>query len=123
MTQQQGPLLQRPRRFTSHALVEIRKFKKLPFFCRSAVLLDLSLGGFKLEFTGEHRVSIGDQFWLFMPLEPLGIYSPKSFQSRVEVRWFDQNRFRIGGVFMKMSRYDQQLIEQIVHTLREKSVF
>ncbi len=123
MTGQQSALVNRPRRFASHALVEIRRFKHLPFLCKSAVLLDLSLGGFKLEFTGEHKVHIGQQFWLVMPLAPLGIYSPKVFQSRVEVRWFDHNRFRIGGVFMKMSRYDQQLIEQIIHTLRERSAF
>ena len=67
---------QRAHRYISHALVEVRRFKLLPFFCDSAVLLDISASGFKLEFTGEVKVSPGNQYWLNIPLSPLGIYAP-----------------------------------------------
>ena len=49
-------LANRESRFVSHAIVELRRFKHLPFYCHSAVLLDLSPSGFKIEFTGETQV-------------------------------------------------------------------
>jgi hypothetical protein len=112
--------LVRPARFTSHALAEVRKFKHLPFFCHSAVLLDISLGGFKLEFTGEAMTKPGEQYWLSIPLSPLGIYAPSRLICRSEVRWFDDKRHRIGGVFMEATKKDQMIIEQIIDSLRKR---
>jgi hypothetical protein len=111
---------QRPDRFTSHALVEIRKFKNFPFFCHSGVLLDLSLAGFKLEFTGEEVAQAGDRYWLCIPLGPLGILGPSRLLCRIEVRWYDPKRRRIGGVFMELDRLQQTIIEQVVESLRER---
>ncbi len=51
----------------------------------------------------------------------MGIYAPKAFTARIEVRWFDQKRFRMGGVFMKISRNDQMVIDQIIQVLRERA--
>lgn len=110
----------RAQRYISHALVDVRKFKTLPFFVESAVLLDISTGGFKLEFTGEVRVQPGNQYWLSIPLSPLGIYSPKKLVCRCECRWFDSARFRIGGTFSNLSKTDQMLIEQIVASLKSR---
>ena len=101
----------RAKRYVSHALVEIRRYKWLPFFCHSAVLLDISTGGFKLEFTGEVEAAPGNQYWLNIPLSPLGIPAPARFICRCECRWFDPHRFRIGGTFLKISSTDQMLIE------------
>jgi len=110
----------RPARFTSHALAEVRKFKFLPVFCYSAVLLDISLGGFKLEFTGDVQATPGSQYWLSIPLSPLGIYAPSRLMCRAEVRWFDSKRHRIGGVFMEISKKEQLIIEQIIDSLRKR---
>jgi hypothetical protein len=112
--------LKRDDRFTSHALVEVRKFKLLPFFCNSAVLLDISLAGFKLEFTSEIVAKPGDQYWLHIPLSPLGIYSPSRLICRAEVRWFDEQRFRIGGVFVSLSKNDRMIVEQVISSLKAK---
>ena len=109
----------RAQRYISHALVEVRRFKILPFFCDSAVLLDISVGGFKLEFTGEVQVAPGNQYWLSIPLSPLGIYAPKRLNCRCECRWFDDTRYRIGGTFIDLSKTDQMLIEQIVSSLKK----
>jgi len=109
--------LERPDRYLSHALVEVKKFKNLPFFCDSAVLLDLSSGGFKLEFTNEVRVEPGSRYWLSIPLSPLGIYAPKYLQLRSECRWFDDSRFRIGGTFIDLNKKDQMILEQVVENL------
>lgn len=110
----------RAKRYVSHALVEIRRFRWLPFFCQSAVLLDISSSGFKLEFTGEVSTAPGAQYWLNIPLGPLGIPVPTRFICRCECRWFDPQRFRIGGTFLNMTSTDIMLIEQIVASLKTR---
>ena len=104
-------------RYLSHAIVEIRKFKHLPFFAHSAVLLDISLSGYKVEFTGEVQVEAGQKFWVNIPLTPLGIYAPSRLVCRAECRWFDPKRYRIGGVFIDLSATDRQVIQHVVETL------
>ena len=113
-------LQQRENRYPSHALVELRKYKHLPFFVHSAVLLDISLGGFKIEFTGEVAAKPGDNYWLNIPLTPLGIYAPNRLLCRGECRWFDEKRFRVGGVFMQLTKSDHNIIEQVVETLKKR---
>ncbi len=115
-------LANRPARFTSHALVELKKFKLLPFFVNSAVLLDISVSGFKVEFTAETKVKPGEKFWLSVPLTPLGIYAPTKLLCQGECKWFDDKRFRIGGVFANLDTTDQQIIEQVVETLRSRGL-
>lgn len=109
-------------RITSHALVDVKKFKHLPFFTESAVLLDLSVAGFKLEFTGEVESKPGVQYWLSIPLRPLGITSPNKLMCRAECRWFDESRFRIGGVFVNLTKADRLILEQVLEALRSKGM-
>lgn len=113
----------REQRFLSHSLVEIRKFKTIPLFCHSAILLDISAGGFKLELTGEIKIENGSNFWLFIPLTPLGIYSPKNLSCRCESRWFDTKNYRIGGTFLELSEYERKVIEQIILGLEKRGEF
>lgn len=110
----------RQERFISHALVEVRKYKWLPFGIHSGVLLDISLQGFKLEFTGEFSAKPGDIFWLNIPLAPLGIYSPSRLVCQTETRWFDEKKFRIGGVFTELDKTQRLIIDQIIETLQMK---
>jgi len=117
---QQNSSTARPARFTSHALVEVHRFKNLPLFRHSAVLLDISTGGFKLEFTGEVQATAGKRYWLSIPLSPLGIFAPTRLVCRVEVRWFDAERYRIGGVFMEITKKEQLIIEQVIESLRRR---
>lgn len=111
----------RERRYISHALVEIRKFKNWPFGIKSAVLLDISLSGFKMEYTSEVVAKPGEQFWLNIPLNPLGIFSPSHLMIRGECRWFDKSRFRVGGIFLGLTKNDRMIIEQIVETVRSRN--
>lgn len=113
-------LANRADRFTSHALVEVRRFKHLPFGIQSAVLLDISLGGFKAEFTGEAQLKPGQQFWIAVPLTPLGIFAPTRLLCRGECRWFDDKKFRIGGVFLNLTKTDRHIIEQVIDTLKTR---
>lgn len=113
-------ITERPQRFTSHALVDVRKFKHLPFFAHSAVLLDLSVKGFKLEFTSDVTIGMGEHFWLNIPLTPLGIYAPARLLVQIECKWFDEKRFRIGGVFAPLTNNEQLIIEQVVDALKDR---
>ena len=110
----------RQTRYLSHAIVELRKFKYLPVFIKSAILLDISLGGFKIEFTADLSITPGLGYWLEMPLSPLGIYAPKKLICKCECRWFDPSQMRMGGVFTQEDRSTQILLEQIVETLKER---
>lgn len=112
----------RKTRYKSHALVEFKKAKWLPFGVHSGVLLDLSLDGFKLEFTGEVYVKPNSTSWVSIPLSPLGIKAPGKFQGKVEVRWFDEKRFRIGGTFQGLSTTDKQILAQVIEVLEEKGL-
>lgn len=111
---------ERESRYSSHALVELRRFKLLPFGVHSAVLLDISLGGFKLEFTGEAQSKPGEQFWINIPLTPLGIYAPARLLCKGECRWFDGKRFRLGGVFMHLTKTERHIIDQVIETLKQR---
>lgn len=116
-------LSNRAERYVSHALVEVRWSKWWPFGIRSAVLLDLSTQGFKLELTNEWDVRAGQHLWLTIPLSPLGIALPTRFSCAVECRWFDRNRYRMGGVYSNVSSQDHELIGKIIQTLKEKKNF
>lgn len=114
--------LPRPSRYASHAIVEIRNYRHLPFGIHSAVLLDISLGGFKFEYTSEVTSKPGKQFWMAIPLAPLGIYAPSRLILRGECRWFDEGKYRVGGVFVDVNKVDSLILEQVIETLRQKGV-
>ena len=109
----------RPARYISHALVEVKKFRNLPFFVHSAILLDMSVAGFKIEFTGQTRFEPGAQMWIQIPLYPLGIKGPKYLSCRVEVKWFDDTRMRMGGVFVNIEKASKSLVDQVISRLRD----
>ncbi len=110
----------RPQRFMSHALVEVRKFKRLPFFIQSGILLDMSSAGFKIEFTSVNpQVKRGDSLWLHIPLSPLGIRGPGNLSCKIEVRWFDESSARMGGVFIDLDRLALITIEQIIARFKD----
>jgi hypothetical protein len=110
----------RPLRYTSHALVDCRRFRAFPFFAHSAVLLDISDQGFKIEFTGEVKVNPGERFWLKIPLGPLGIQEPCYLTLRGEVRWYDARLCRTGGVFLNVTPDESKTISKVVSNLHSK---
>lgn len=118
--QSQQPDPDRPQRFMSHALVEVRKFKRLPFLIQSGILLDMSSAGFKIEFTSMNpKVKRGDSLWLHIPLSPLGIRGPGVLSCKIEVRWFDERASRMGGVFIDLDHLSLLTIEQIISRFKD----
>lgn len=115
-------MTERADRFQSHALVELRKFRWFSWLQKSAVLLDLSQGGFKLEFTAPTTVRSGERLWLTIPLRPLGVMGPPAVVLRIEVKWFDQGRGRVGGIFIKSSPVERMLLAQVMENLRQRGL-
>lgn len=109
-------------RYTSHALIEVRRWRFWPFGVTSGVLLDMSIDGFKLEFTSEYTCKILDRLWITLPLGPLGILAPMRLSLPVEVRWFDGRRFRIGGVYLGLTSDQKIIVQQVVKSLKERGL-
>ena len=120
-THQNASSANRQERIRSHTFVELRRFKHLPIFCHSAVLLDVSLGGFKVEFTGEVKLEPGQKYWVMIPMSPLGIVDTPKIYCLGECRWFDDTRFRMGGIFLNLGREEMAAIEKIVTVLKKRS--
>jgi hypothetical protein len=124
MTEQQNSKeqIERRTRYTSHALVEVKKWKWWPFGVASGVLLDMSMDGFKLEFTSEYTAKTLDRLWITLPLGPLGILSPQRLSLPIEVRWFDDRRYRIGGVFLELSEEQKSIVNKVVKSLKDRGL-
>lgn len=119
-TEESKKLRERKERYISHALVEIRKVRWLPLGVQSAILLDISLDGFKVEFTYEYYAKVGEKYWITIPLAPLGIYSPSHLTCQTQCLWFDHKKYRIGGIFIKLDRTQNLIVEEIINSLKIK---
>jgi hypothetical protein len=102
--------------------VELRRSKWWPFGIQSAVLLDVSAAGFKIEFTGSASCKAGDSFWMEVPLAPFGIPSPQSMSVKVVIKWFDPEKMRVGGVFESMEKPSELYLEQIIEKVKEQAL-
>ena len=111
-------IIPRAQRFFSHTIVTIKKFKHLPFFGHSGVLLDISTQGFKLEFVAKATSNIGDCYWLTIPLHPLKIKEPANLVVKAQCKWFDPQRLRMGGVFLELNGTDKAAIDNIIEKLK-----
>lgn len=113
---------QRDSRFISHALVEIKKSKLWPFGTISAVLLDISLSGCKVELTQDVTLKVGEQYWLSIPLSPLKIFAPEYLFLKMECRWFDEEKYRFGCVFMNLDLEQKDIIIRIINNAKKITV-
>lgn len=114
-------LQERSLRHSAFSVIEVRKFKRLPFFCYSAVLLDISSTGCKIEFAGEHRIKVDEERWLYLPLAPLGFVQPNALCIKASCRWFIGDRYRSGWVFEEPSESMAALVERVIVAVDEIS--
>ena len=112
----------REERVASHALVELRKHKWWPFGVKSAVLLDVSSNGFKIEFTSNTSCSTGEELLMEIPLSPFGVMSPRSLLLAVQIMWFDEQKMRCGGVFKTKSPMTMLFVKKIIEASRDTSL-
>lgn len=101
-------------RFPSHALIDVRLSKWNPFSRCSAVLLDMSVTGFKMQFVDQADIRPDARFVMVVPLEPFGVLGGGKLSLRAEVRWYDAEVKRAGGVFLNCSDHERLMIERIL---------
>jgi hypothetical protein len=107
-------LVARAPRFPSHALIDLRTNRWNPFSKRSAVLLDMSVSGFKIQLVDKAVLKMNSMCYLDVPLEPFGILSGQRLVVRAQVKWFDPEGLRAGGVFVGTSDNERLLIERVI---------
>jgi hypothetical protein len=108
-------------RYESHALLEVRTSRWNPFAIESAILIDISWEGFKIEFVGSVK-PIKPESWLRLsiPLSPFGIMHPQVLKLDAHTKWFDDRNSRCGGVFFHASDDDKVLIAKIIEVVEHK---
>jgi len=125
MALQQSPPIEqtaeRAERVISHALVELRKNRWWPFGIRSAVLLDVSEGGFKIGFNGNTKCVTGEELLMEIPLGPFGILAPRALLMNVQIMWFDETRMRCGGIFVNTTPTTVLFIQKIIEASKSQS--
>ena len=114
--------LQRHPRFQSHALIDVRTYWWNPFKVASAVLLDLSVQGFKIEFVNPVKLHAGQRVFVSIPLSPFHILSPARLKLVVELKWFDAQSLRAGGVFDTLRDVERHIVEKVIHRISEGTV-
>lgn len=106
-------------RINTHTLAELKKYKWLPFVSTySGVILDISLSGIKLAFSGAVDIKPHTVYTLKIPLIPLGLTHLKCFECAVEVKWFDKHNYRLGGLFIHLNEPQTELLNQIITALK-----
>lgn len=111
----------RAERLSSHALVDIKTNRWNPFSRRSAVLLDLSSSGFKVEFTSSVNLAIQAPLYFRLPLFPFGICKPAELRLVGKVLWFDANTMRAGGTFQAVGPQMEHAVRQVIAALEKKT--
>ncbi len=113
-SQEQDHYSARAPRFPSHALVEARTSWWNPFAKSSAVLLDMSVTGFKIQFVERVSLKKEDKLQLIIPLEPFGLMGGGRLNLKAQVKWFDEPVMRAGGMFLNCSDQERLMIEGIL---------
>jgi hypothetical protein len=115
-----GDQIARAPRFPSHALVEVKLSKWNPFSRASAVLLDMSVSGFKIQFVGAGDPAIGKKLQIYLPLAPFGITVGGVLELSGVVKWVDEANRRVGGMFLSCSDHERLMIERIIASVVSK---
>lgn len=110
-------VIKRAKRIESHALVDVKMSSWNPLSVASAVLLDLSWQGFKLEFVNSVKIKPGTNLTMNIPLSSFGILAPAKLKLKIQVKWYDARMLRAGGIFEPESHEQDYLIQKIIDVL------
>lgn len=110
----------RPPRFPSHALIDVRFSRWNPFARVSAVLIDVSVTGFKLQLVDRAKLKVGTACVLSIPLSPFGVQVAENLVVKGEIKWVDQEGMRAGGVFVDVPDHSRLLIERVIAAVISK---
>lgn len=109
--------VKRAKRIESHALIDIKTSVWNPLSVASAVLLDLSWQGFKIEFVNPVKIKPGSKLTMTIPLSSFGILAPAKLKLKIQVKWYDPRMLRAGGIFEPESHEQDYLIQKIIDVL------
>ncbi|MCY4444247.1 MAG: PilZ domain-containing protein [Proteobacteria bacterium] len=105
-------------RHRTYILAELKKYRWVPLLSTySGVVLDISEAGVKVAFSGNVDVKPYSHYFVRIPLSPLGISKPRFFECKLEVKWFDQRNFRLGGLFINISDVQKSLLAKMVESV------
>jgi hypothetical protein len=107
----------RAKRIESHALVDVKMSSWNPLATSSAILLDLSWQGFKIEFINPVKLKPGSRLSMSVPLSSFGILAPAKLKLKIQVKWYDSRMLRAGGIFEPESHEQDYLIQKIIDVL------
>lgn len=110
----------RPPRFPSHALIDVRLSRWNPFARLSAVLIDVSVTGFKLQLVDRSNLKVGATCELSIPLSPFGVQVSENLIVKGEIKWVDQEGMRAGGIFVDVPDHSRLLIERVIAAVIRK---
>jgi len=110
-------IVKRAKRIESHALVDVKMSMWNPLSLASAVLLDLSWQGFKIEFVNPVKLKPGSRLTMNVPLASFGILAPAKLKLKIQVKWYDARMLRAGGIFEPESHEQDYLIQKIIDVL------
>lgn len=110
-------IVKRAKRIESHALVDVKMSTWNPLSVSSAVLLDLSWQGFKIEFVNPVKIKPGARLSMSVPLASFGILAPARLKLKIQVKWYDARMLRAGGIFEPESHEQDYLIQKIIDVL------
>jgi hypothetical protein len=48
--------------------------------------------------------------------------APQRLSLPIEVRWFDDRRYRIGGVFLEISNEQKSVVDRVVKSLKNRGL-
>jgi hypothetical protein len=110
-------VVKRAKRIESHALVDVKTSSWNPLSVASAVLLDLSWQGFKIEFVNPVKIKAGARLTMSVPLASFGILAPSRIKLKIQVKWYDGRMLRAGGVFEPENHEQDYIIQKIIDVL------
>ncbi len=109
--------IERAPRVFAHAVATIKANKWNPLGGWSAILLDISAGGCKLELVEGAGFKEGKKYYVDIPLASFNIDEPHALKLYGEVMWYNDKRLRIGFRFIGAKQSDVDMINYILDNL------
>ena len=113
--------VKRAPRVFAHAIATIKANNWNPLGGWSAIVLDLSAGGCKLELVEGNKFKEGKKYYLDIPLASFNVSEPNSLKLYGEVMWYNDKRLRIGFRFIEPKREQVDIINHILDNLDKSS--
>lgn len=107
-------------RTPSFNILDVRTNFWNPFSKHSAVLLDLTEQGFKIEFIEAVIIEPQAHVSLHIPLSPFRIPERTTLKLKAVVKWFERASMRAGGEFLALQPAHIETLKRMIAFLRKQ---